>query len=74
MEPLKHVQSPKELRNPFFKDVSDASEHVKRVRETLAKCYNATDSGPNDIYYLKDPTKPEIREAYWHLEDTVRDN
>ena len=74
MEPLKHVLPPKELQKPFYEDVADASEQVKRVRKMLANCYNATDSGPNDMYYLRDPTHSEIDKAYRHLYNTVDGN
>ena len=71
MEPLKPVDAPKGVRKPFYEDIADASEHVERMRTMLAKCYNATDSGPNNEYYLKDPTEQEIENSWYHLKKTV---
>ena len=58
MQPLKSVKPPKSVQDKlkFYDDLPNALENVKKMREMLAKYYNITDSGPDNMYELVDPT------------------
>ena len=76
MQPLKLLKPPKSVQHDpqfkFYDDLPNALENVKKMREMLAKYYNITDSGPNNMYELVDPTDDQWLEAYRHLKSVVK--